>query len=375
MFVYVMLGSKCNFQCKYCMQVPLIQEQYCPQEKNIDKIKPILADANNHVFYMWGGEPLLYWDEFRMCVEYIREHNPKAEIITISNGSLLTRDKVDFMNKYKVSLSVSGDGRPTAYTRGRDMFQDPEFLKLFLSIEAPKGISVTLTALNQDIINDVWAYYEEILPPGTDYHMEVSFMSDYGVEDSLKTFDYKRLYKTISTIADGFVDSVRAGNYNSKEYLFFRKPIARLKSVMGIGIGSAYDPRVLDYPRCMPTYGVINVDIEGNIMFCHNSDKRLSHVDNPEWLKESQDKFEPYNVYTKTAKCRNCPYYLYCGASCPLLHGEAREMACKLTKIYTLCFYRALEGVGDIMAEHGGELPDLIAPAKTFLGDKDRVTE
>jgi uncharacterized protein len=345
MRVYIRLGSKCNFSCKYCLQQPLITKQPVDCGKHtIDRIKSILADRSNTTFLMWGGEPLLYWGEFMECVKYIHKNNPAAKVVTISNGSLLTADKVAFLNKYNIGIAVSGDGRPTEYTRGKDMFKDPAFVNNWHNLKVSKGICVTLNALNQDIHKDVWGYYDEILQ-GTEYHTVIDFMSDYGGPPELKVWDYGKLHRTLSEIADGFVESVRSDNYNAREYNFFRNKVERLMAVMN-------NPSLsLAYPRCGTTSKVTNTDLQGNIFVCQNSDIKISTLDNLNWPQESREKFAEYNRYTTSSKCQECPYFALCGGACPLLHGEGREITCRIEKLVSHIFLDALQQVAPLLGK------------------------
>ena len=64
--IFIMLGDKCNFNCKYCMQVNYEREQIT-NDINGDIFKFIeeLSDSNNDRplrLHFYGGEPLLYFN-------------------------------------------------------------------------------------------------------------------------------------------------------------------------------------------------------------------------------------------------------------------------------------------------------------------------
>ena len=59
---------------------------------------------------IYGGEPLTNWDLLCKIVKYIRNKDINIKLTTITNGTLLTREKILFLKENKVGLGVSLDG-------------------------------------------------------------------------------------------------------------------------------------------------------------------------------------------------------------------------------------------------------------------------
>jgi MoaA/NifB/PqqE/SkfB family radical SAM enzyme len=99
-----------------------------------------------------GGEPLLEFDLIRKAVAYANRASPGRKRVSfklVTNGTLLTEDKVTFAAKHSISTQLSFDGvRPVQDLRGRGTFasldkllgrlqeQHPDFYKKHLTIGA-----------------------------------------------------------------------------------------------------------------------------------------------------------------------------------------------------------------------------------------------
>ncbi len=115
--IALMPSMACNFSCPYCFEEPYrdssINPDYFPTlkkyaEKNFKFYKHI--DIN-----MFGGEPLLFFDEMLGYLEYVSELSKKHGFCytcsIITNGSLLTSDIMESLKKHNCnSLQITLDG-------------------------------------------------------------------------------------------------------------------------------------------------------------------------------------------------------------------------------------------------------------------------
>lgn len=101
--VYIKLGSDCNLKCKYCHT----EHFNCTFDKNI---LPILKNLNLKRISFGGGEPLLYWNTIKEIVEYI---GSSVNYKMVTNGTLFTKEIIDFCNKYNFYIYISIDGLHT----------------------------------------------------------------------------------------------------------------------------------------------------------------------------------------------------------------------------------------------------------------------
>ena len=102
--VKFVMGFSCNYKCKYCHQAPFMMPRTKDEDIELAKqtVRNILDRYDvGFCFEIWGGEPLLYWEMYKVVVEEIRKHpcGANLQISTISNGSLVTKEKMEFIFK------------------------------------------------------------------------------------------------------------------------------------------------------------------------------------------------------------------------------------------------------------------------------------
>ncbi len=118
--------DSCNFSCHYCSQKkgkqiidPVLTRQA------IDFFLPFLKNCSYVNFY--GGEPLLAFDRIRYAVNHIekkkKELKKKIFYSISTNGSLLTDDKLRFLDKHRFSILLSFDGLAQDITRKKGSFR------------------------------------------------------------------------------------------------------------------------------------------------------------------------------------------------------------------------------------------------------------
>jgi uncharacterized protein len=161
--VYFILTEKCNFRCKYCFIKNQENSKHNSENmssevalKGLDFFcRLIMEDPDQFemektiVFY--GGEPLLNWDIFKLLLikidEYVKAKKlPEKTILNlVTNGSLLTDDIANMLNKYSVQVSISIDGddfttnQNRIYSDGTPVYED---IKRGFSVCKKAGMSI-----------------------------------------------------------------------------------------------------------------------------------------------------------------------------------------------------------------------------------------
>ena len=101
----------CNLNCAHCNHfTPLASENYCKIDDIVDDFKKlkIIFDNIGKIFIV-GGEPLLH-PELLKILDPLRNLYPNSEIIIITNGILLDKQKEEFfdaLKKYHIALSMT----------------------------------------------------------------------------------------------------------------------------------------------------------------------------------------------------------------------------------------------------------------------------
>lgn len=327
--IYLMLGPACNLKCRHCYEtdVPM------PRLKKV-----IHADVWAYLERMagkpapmrltfWGGEPLLYWPLIKEVVE--RFGRGAFEYWIMSNGVLLTDDKVDFMNAYGVAYSVSNDGPLTAKVRGVNVLDDDAFCERFKRIER-RCVGVTTHAYNTDPygccdyirrrVGETGIYYQ--------YLLECTF----NMDADLYGYDFSAVEATLRRCRLDYVNDFVTGNKQGPGRLFLRRGVDYVEQWLARKKAGLPDEW---YPDCLPMRKDINVDILGFVHACHNRASIIGRVTDPyEALLEACDKVFRQAIADKAA-CGACEARPLCRCGCPLNPmNPGQRICCEMEKLY-----------------------------------------
>ncbi len=125
----IFLGGGCNLDCSYCFI----------DKENLKKIIPNVPELKRGISFFLkhsikeptinftGGEPLLYWGELKELIEYLKRNEKKrAFIVLSSNGTLLNKERSEFLAENNVGLSISLDGKQDVNDVNRVFKNDKE---------------------------------------------------------------------------------------------------------------------------------------------------------------------------------------------------------------------------------------------------------
>lgn len=141
----LVLSSECNFKCAYCYQKikshTLMSREVA--KKRIEYIKNHLKEHPNKTanINLFGGEPLLNWDVFKLFVDEFND-NDKVYLSATTNGSLLTPDKIDYLcdKKIKISISLDGVERANLMRTGKNRQQTHDIIMDNINYLMTKGM-------------------------------------------------------------------------------------------------------------------------------------------------------------------------------------------------------------------------------------------
>lgn len=124
----LMLAGGCNMGCAYCFEkdVPIYQKpNLLSREKAAEILDWFFANQEGPMahFELYGGEPTLNWDVLEYVVERIErwagENAKHVSKYMITNGTLLSPERVAFLKKHDVTVQVSVDGNQPTHDRFR----------------------------------------------------------------------------------------------------------------------------------------------------------------------------------------------------------------------------------------------------------------
>ena len=153
----IQLGLSCNYACSYCSQAFQIADatvsKLADVEHFLTQLDSWITDAPEKI-ELWGGEPFLYWAKIKRLIPALAERFPAARFSIVTNGSLLSREKIDFIAKYDIEITISHDG-PGQHLRGPDPFDDPDKSHRIQTLLAERpektGFNAVLTRQHHDL--------------------------------------------------------------------------------------------------------------------------------------------------------------------------------------------------------------------------------
>lgn len=131
----IVITLRCNHKCLYChASAESEKNDYFDMtkevaQKTIDLI--FSAPSKDIIIEFQGGEPLINWDILKFAIGYslqlAAQSDKKVKISVVSNFTLLTEDKLDFLQENGVNLCTSIDGSEKIHNANRIWFNGNSF--------------------------------------------------------------------------------------------------------------------------------------------------------------------------------------------------------------------------------------------------------
>lgn len=310
--IYLMLGLACNFKCSYCHQkfqeIPHLEKSISDQLlRFLENVAAQQVRQNGKVstlrVNLFGGEPLLYFGTIKQLVKSVRASN--IEWAVVSNGALLTREMVDFINAHKIRFYLSHDGVRTLETRGANVLNNSHILDLLKEIRDLSFDSV-LSPFNQDPYA-LREYLEAIFE--RKIRLKMSFMMVHGeLPDRLLDFHWGEWEQTCRRMGDAALSQFLSKS-EGWESDFYRKYIFQFYDFME---GKSM------WNGCGTRGGKLNLDLSGRVWLCDNAIDQIGTVSSPclELSYETDKRFDALYEKNKLI-CLQCQWLPYCHGHCP----------------------------------------------------------
>lgn len=342
--VKIQLGLNCNFNCAYCLQEPESEQPNGTKKRVIPIVTPAarkddverflealptwLTPGERLRFELWGGEPFVYWKSFKPLAEGLMARYPDASIGTVSNGSLITDDIVDwYLQHPQMGLTVSHDG-PAGH-RDEDVLNNPALIRMYHGLRAQGrgiGFNCVLTTGNLSVVAIRDHIAAKLGVPAHEVRMSTEGLITPYDEAS------RRFVPTHEDMAVVFKELVTRQSL----FLFGQDLSEFLKSFAHQMPATAIGQRCgLDRPDAI----VVSLKTQ-DVVTCQNTPPtgkhRLGHV-------SDLDAVELDTVWHWKARpnCGDCPVLALCKGSCLYLDEDEFARACDSQFKYRLPFLAA----------------------------------
>lgn len=124
--IRIILSQNCNLRCSYCIQKDF---EYTDTIVKFSAIRRLIDyyfryrvnEGERLTISFSGGEPLLQFGLIKKTVSYINSKFPKKSVIfkIITNGTLLNREIITFLRRYKFLIFLSLDGEKLSHDLNR----------------------------------------------------------------------------------------------------------------------------------------------------------------------------------------------------------------------------------------------------------------
>ena len=329
--IKIQLGLSCNFSCSYCSQ-RFVERADETNPSHIaaflEKLDALPKTASPR-FEFWGGEPFVYWKTLKPLAEAVRQRFPDSEFSIVTNGSLLTREKVDWLYDIGFQMAISHDGEGQ-YIRGADTFADNadaiEYALRRFWPEERISISGMLNKDNRSRLSIL--HYMQARFPG--YKLNLSEM------EFVDSYDEGGFESIAFTQADHFQlrrDLWAEYRFNPELQEACYGQSQQIRDMIDANRDDAKAPRYIHQKCGMEMGSTIALDLRGNVLTCQNvspvaltdegKSHKIGHVDDLAGVRITSS-----THWSARDNCPKCPVMLLCRGACMFLHGQNFEASC-----------------------------------------------
>lgn len=342
----IQLGLKCNYNCSYCSQAATRQtdkDAKFPSEEvinsffeKLDKMDVQLWETGR--IELWGGEPLVYWKALKHLIPELRVRYPKAGISMVTNGSLLTREIVDFLCENKVHVTISHDGPGFNLRHEKDPLLDEDtsikdvWLYLFeesKKIGMPMGFNVVITPANYNLYK-IRDFFKKNFHEDASFGFEgvVNYHSD---AQSLVIFDKEKKAEFNQIVFDILTQEWDDPHWNSLR----NRAVGMLETII-------YNTKSKRFSaKCESTSeNVLPINLDGTVLSCQNCDPKDFGLGNIEDLKTLTN--EKFTHWSKRPHCKECFLLCGCKGGCPYLNEKEHVVTCRNERLLWASIFAAV---------------------------------
>jgi uncharacterized protein len=378
----IQLGHACNYSCTYCMQKDIGNPDERPKRDRLDdffdSIRKNLDLSNLYRVELWGGEPLLYWNDIVPLMKFLDSYGVNHFYIS-TNGSGLRLKHAEFFStlKAEVQIAISHDGPGHERLRGEEIFDKPKVIETLKAFDNISNISYSFNSVisntNYDLykINNffrdviiknglktknvsfeparTYVEHSECVPVEVDGKKVIPIKTKGTGESTAHVIQGENLEKfriiLSSFLEDHYNQFIKFGFDENGQPDIFNKTAKELdlleveqyyadtgSSVISYARNTIRGIPGLQNTRCgADAAEVLSLDLDGVVITCPHTDDTHT-MGNINKLDEVN--ISKLNLNRKTSHCDPCPNKKICRSSCPInLLDSSFYANCALEKI------------------------------------------
>lgn len=336
----LVVSNFCNFNCKYCFlneehKLRDNSENNAPSDMKFDvaekainfMIDNIKKNGNQILsIEFFGGEPLMNWKLIKEVMNYYGNGEKSGidiEYTITTNGSLITNEIVDYLEKYNVHTIISYDS-PNSRER---MTKNKKDLNEVL-------VPVFDKMLHRNIVKSFNSVISKYTLENYDYKGLIDIAKKYDIQNIglILDLDVDLLGENINL--DDIVDIILKTYYEGKEKGIY---VTGYWAKMFLQINNQEDLFYEKGYKACPAVGCkISVEPSGDIFACKCCPTKIGEIESAQSMLNNGEYREYLDkAYTNSDTCYKCELEGFCSGVCV---GSLEKKGSKYGKNNNLCY-------------------------------------
>lgn len=343
--IYLDVTSDCNLNCVYCLcSVSNSKRAIKYMDKGIarlaiDYLFENSKDWNQVDIYFYGGEPLLNFPLVEYTVKYAKnkskEYNKSVKFLINTNGTLLSRKIINFLDEHFSAIGLSLDGDKTVHDSQRPYKASNPSLSSHKNVT--KYLPIILELFKDKL------HISVVQNPNNPQGLSI-----YRYFKKLKIM-YLKLEPCFISLSPEFrTDKMNISRVLTDQVLLFKEYVKDIKNKNSLYIEDYWTViREILFGSsrrfsCGAGRNVVTVSVEGDIFSCHRAthDAAFKLGNLKSGIDREKQGFYLSRFCDTFVKCKKCWARTLCGGGCMWINihtlGKKEEVAdcrCQLQKL------------------------------------------